>query len=353
MNVNLPAPVASYTEKLITVATFDPIPMDIIYDYFEIFDFQWTQQEPSVKTYAPIGYEDCVFVLALGSMFLSLLIFVFCITATEFTDCFKYNNMMRSLGRRLKVKGYYRVYVIVFLLEGYIDLFISALINLDNEFLLHVPGNFGINGNLTKSDQFSIMLGMVFYYACLVFPIFVQYVSWKKIQQNLFRMHRTEHFENMYSCLYEGFKTYNQGPMLFNNVFILRRILFVWVTFFYSDPIFTCLQVFFNLLLSFLFLAYLLVMKPYECPYTQKLEVINELTYTVISYHLICFTDFNPDPEAKLFFGYTLIGCSILNMLFPNLYLVLGDILPVLYEEIKNWWQSKNTKVDKKKLDAQ
>lgn len=95
MNVNLPAPVTSYTEKLIVVATFDPIPMDIVYEYFEIFDFQWTQRAPSVTTFAPIGYEDCIFVLALGSMFLWMCIFLVCITVTNFTDCFKFNNSIR------------------------------------------------------------------------------------------------------------------------------------------------------------------------------------------------------------------------------------------------------------------
>ena len=33
-----------------------------------------------------------------------------------------------------------------------------------------------------------------------------------------------------------------------------------------------------------------------------------------------------------------MIGCSILNMCFPNLYLVLGDIVPVLYDEVKKWF---------------
>ena len=93
-----------------------------------------------------------MFVLALGSMFLWMFIFMICVILPNFTDCFKFNNLIRQFGKKFKITGYYRVYVIVFLLEGYIDLFISALINLDNEHFLHVPGNFGLYGNLNKSD---------------------------------------------------------------------------------------------------------------------------------------------------------------------------------------------------------
>ena len=36
-----------------------------------------------------------------------------------------------------------------------------------------------------------------------------------------------------------------------------------------------------------------------------------------------------------------MIGCSILNMCFPNLYLVLRDIIPVIYDETINWYRNK------------
>ena len=39
MNVNFLALLALYLEKLIGVALFDPIPVDILYEYFNIFDF--------------------------------------------------------------------------------------------------------------------------------------------------------------------------------------------------------------------------------------------------------------------------------------------------------------------------
>ena len=45
-----------------------------------------------------------------------------------------------------------------------------------------------------------------------------------------------------------------------------------------------------------------------------------------------------------------MIGCSILNMCFPNLYLVLGDIIPIMMKESKIWYL--NLKKPKVNIEA-
>ena len=42
--------------------------------------------------------------------------------------------------------------MIRFILEGYIDLLIAALINTENTYMFKIKENWGRNGNLTHSD---------------------------------------------------------------------------------------------------------------------------------------------------------------------------------------------------------
>ena len=101
------------------------------------------------------------------------------ISFQEFFECCKFRLITR-VRKYVKIKGYYRNLMARFLLEGYIDLFISSLINTENSYLFDTPGNFGINGNLTYSDQLSVILGFAFFYSAVVFPIFILWVSIKK-----------------------------------------------------------------------------------------------------------------------------------------------------------------------------
>jgi hypothetical protein len=141
-----------YLEQLINIATFDPIPTNEIYEYFDIFDFQWTNKEPTCKAFLNIGYEDRVFITALGSGYIFIIIFAMIISYQEFFECCKFSRILMKILKYIKIKGYYRNMMIRFMIEGYIDLFISALINTENAYLFKVDGNFGLNGNLTKSD---------------------------------------------------------------------------------------------------------------------------------------------------------------------------------------------------------
>ena len=70
-------------------------------------------------------------------------------------------------------------------------------------------------------------------------------------------------FDNMYGCLYEDFKTYNQGNFIYYTFFIVRRVLFVWVTFFMADSHYSIFQIFFNVFLNLGFVLYLVTYKPF------------------------------------------------------------------------------------------
>jgi len=83
-----------------------------------------------------------------------------------------------------------------------------------------------------------------------------------------------------------------------------------------------------NIYLGFGFVAYLCIVKPFADSQTNPVNILNELTYVIISLHQICFTDYVTDPETKNLVGWSMVVFSVLNMLFPNLYLVLAEMAP-------------------------
>jgi hypothetical protein len=81
--------------------------------------------------------------------------------------------LLRKLYRKVATETPVRVIFIVFFLETYIDLFLGGLINSENDYLFEVAANWGPNGYLSFSDQFTVILGNVIYFGCILFPFFV------------------------------------------------------------------------------------------------------------------------------------------------------------------------------------
>lgn len=76
LNVNAPGQVSFYLDILIFVCTFDPIPMDIIYEILPFWSFDKINIETDRFVFGRIGLEDRNIVNVMGSLF--LFVFVFC-----------------------------------------------------------------------------------------------------------------------------------------------------------------------------------------------------------------------------------------------------------------------------------
>ena len=93
-------------------------------------------------------------------------------------------------------------------------------------------------------------------------------------------------------------------------------------------------------------MIYLIHFRPFIDKDINRLQNINEGAYLLMSYHLIAFTDFNPNVDIKNFFGWSMVGVSIINFIYPNLLLVFQGMLP----DIKKSFFSKKKKFKVKKL---
>lgn len=68
LSVNAPGQVSFYFEVLIFVCTFDPIPMDIMYEILPIWSFNMVSMDNDRSVFSRIGLEDRNIVNVLGSL---------------------------------------------------------------------------------------------------------------------------------------------------------------------------------------------------------------------------------------------------------------------------------------------
>jgi len=62
--------------------------------------------------------------------------------------------------------------------------------------------------------------------------------------------------------------------------------------------------------------------------------MINETFYVLVSYHQLAFTDYVSRPAAKNLMGWSMVMFSLVNLIYPNLWMVIKGIY-VSYKESK------------------
>ena len=181
LTVNAPGVVSFYLDVLIYVCTFDPIPMDIIYEVVPFWHFDRVGMETDRNSFPRIGIEDRNMVGILGSMMLFLAMFFATQVIYGILKPFEpHSRHVRKVIRFVSPEAAYRTIFVIFFLEAYLDLALGGLVNTENDYLLDDPALWGPRGMLTKSDQFAIILGNIFYIITSLFPWIVMFLMERK-----------------------------------------------------------------------------------------------------------------------------------------------------------------------------
>ena len=97
------------------------------------------------------------------------------------------------------------------------------------------------------------------------------------------------------------------------------------------------LQIAANATLSLFFALYVAKTKPFFEMRDNYINLLNEWCYYMVSVCYFCFTDFNPNPEVKVYCGWYIVVVAISNLLCPNCYVMVQKLWP----EIKESWAKK------------
>lgn len=143
-------------------------------------------------------------------------------------------------------------------------------------------------------------------------------------------------FDIFYNVAYEGLKTHMSGPYHYQSLNLLRRLIFAYVVFYFSSEEYTLFQILLNLILSLLFVLYLASARPFLDPDLNKMQLLNEVTYYLVSTLYLCFTDFNPHPAIKVNCGWVVVLLVILNLIWPNFTYMFTGIWPDIVKAISS-----------------
>jgi hypothetical protein len=158
-----------------------------------------------------------------------------------------------------------------------------------------------------SSDQFSSTFAVTLGGFIFLFPFVVWALLWAR-QAVL----PEEEQRMRIGSTYLEIRTGSKAALLYNVLYMLRRLLFaVIATAFEESPVFQVSLLVFHCVLL---LIYDVLVRPFEQPVLNRLEVFNEVCILGAAYHLYAFTDVVDDPFLQEKVGWSMIAVTTLNI---------------------------------------
>lgn len=74
---------------------------------------------------------------------------------------------------------------------------------------------------------------------------------------------------------------------------------------------------------------YNVLVKPFENPSLNRLEVFNETCIIAAAYHLFAYTDFLPSPDMQYKVGWSMIAITVFNIGVNMLVMLVGTVASI------------------------
>ena len=117
-----------------------------------------------------------------------------------------------------------------------------------------------------------------------------------------------------------------KAVMFYPILFIIKRMVFVFVVVFMTELLF--FQIFLFLFITTVVLLFLIEKRPYEEEKMNRLDIMNEIVDVIVLFHVIVFSFGEKDSDNQIF-GLTLIGVTIIAMSV--------HIITSLVEQVRGW----------------
>lgn len=267
--------------------------------------------EPFSMSFKLTGFGDNFFVNNASSIFwlyaLNVLLFLFLYLPILATN----KKTGRCASLRTKLEGYFFWNGILrFYIETFFDLVLAAALN--------VYTADWDSGN--SSEKFSnYMSAIVLILSAVIFLICLIYFSYN------FDAFKYDDFKM--STVLDGTRhnTTERREYAFSWVtyFIFRRLAFVYSVIFWVD--FLWAQIALQIMVSVYAVIYLFYFWPLETPFANLMEVFNECTIVMLSYCLMCFTQWVPEVETRHRIGWVFVGVALTNILVHLTFLTYGS----------------------------
>ncbi|TNV87548.1 hypothetical protein FGO68_gene6265 [Halteria grandinella] len=297
MNLQFPPHVIHLFTSTQGVASMNLIPMDQIRD--ALFKFTATQSD---MQFQQMGIEGTNFIENMGSMLFYVGIYGVLLGLMGVMKFFtKKYKIMSTLYIKCAKILLFNTAIRIFI-EGQLEFSINSFLNLKN---LHWE---------TTSDTICSLSALTFATAQLSFP----FALWALLWSNFGSLVQSDQNER-YGSSYFEIKTSSRAALLYNVLFMVRRLVYAGAAVFLDKhpPI----QAFVLIASSLMHLAYIMYARPFMERTLNSMEMFNEGCILIASYHTLIFSDGIPSDNAGEIIdfqykaGWCLIGIVSVNVL--------------------------------------
>ena len=298
-NLKFPANASFLLNFLVTVATFDVMPIETIW-----FFFDFPEQGSYSLSFQSSGYEYIYLIENMGTCFFLVQIYITqCVLVLLLWLLIKYAGCHKLLTPQTKLrKGLFWSVPLRFIFEAYLELVICVTIGLMN--LTWASDNFSI--------QYCTVFTVCFALVVLFMPTFTLLFYYNKIDSV------EEHeFKTKYGTLYDGLQLdleedKRKSALFYPFLFIVRRLIFMITVIFMAH--FTWSQIATQFAFCFIMVIYLGFVWPFVCHSITKIEIFNEIMAILLCYLMLCFTDWIPRAKTRYLAGWIFIAVICVHL---------------------------------------
>ena len=301
---------ASYLNSaMISVAQFDIIDTP---NWVDPYFFDLGESSPYSEKFAECDFESTWFLANSSTIiwiyivnFAVFLVYLLIVVFSSLTG--KLRPLKSKLGRYFIFSGPLRLFM-----ETFLNLYLSALLN---TMTAEDDSTVDENSSVTASNRLALAVLIAMSISVLALGL-LYYCKFDRMDG-----------DTNYGALLDGTKIKSKKKsrwiLLLPAFFFVRRIVFTLSVLLIRDFLWAQLAIQFAF--SILMIIYLMHVWPLETPFATKMEVYNECTIIVLSYGLLCFTDFVVDPVMRYELGWYYMAASVTNILVHIIYLASGS----------------------------
>jgi hypothetical protein len=278
MSIGIPANALKFFEIIIPIVNYDILINSKLYNDFLKNLMRTKVNDDSFDSQIPyqtkqIGYETRNPLLNQGT--LTLVLFQYCFKLFMFPTLRgilgKQNCLVLMLSKSIFFKEIYLI-----LNKAYIEFMLASLLNL-------YCSKGDPDNNRFNDVYVHIMLAILL----IIVPAAILYVIMKSKESR-----ENPSFHQKWGAVFDSYKKGSRLAILFELLFCIRRILFLFTVFYYRD--YTFAQILYFLYFNLMMLIYNGQVSQFVSGSRNRVEQFNEFQFTVISYFTVVFTDMTP-----------------------------------------------------------
>lgn len=176
-------------------------------------------------------------------------------------------------------------------------------------------------------EMISFSISYTSFFVILVFlplvSIYIILQPLERLSDEIFKKRWGQIYQNMYD------KRRDLSPRFFYLIFVLRRVLFIFMSFMLQKEA-VIYQILIVEFINIFMLIYTGYFKPVYGTFENRLEIFNEFQVCICTLMVIQFTDWVDSPEVQYEIGWYLCGLILLQVLINQIIIIYYSVRRII-----------------------